>query len=207
MLLLAFQPTRSGVSTVHRLLIAWNTAFRPGNEAARRTVRASLSCGIKEAKRKYTNRIAHHFSDSRETRCLWQGIQNITGHKLRPQTCDSNLTLINKQNNFFTCFEAHNRTSAQRSPPPPDDCVLSLSPASIKKSLSRISARKTGGPDNIPGRLLKECAEELTDVLTDSYNTSLSQAVVSPHASKPPPSSRFRRRPHQLASMTTAWLH
>ena len=37
---------------------------------------------------------------------------------------------------------------------------------------------KAAGPDNIPGCVLKHCAEELTDVLTDIFNTSLCQAVV-----------------------------
>ncbi len=34
------------------------------------------------------------------------------------------------------------------------------------------------GPDNIPGRVLRDCAVELTDVFTDIFNISLSQAVV-----------------------------
>ncbi|KAK3562816.1 hypothetical protein QTP86_009973 [Hemibagrus guttatus] len=33
-------------------------------------------------------------------------------------------------------------------------------------------------PDNIPGRVLRECAEQLTDVFTDIFNISLSSAVV-----------------------------
>lgn len=33
-------------------------------------------------------------------------------------------------------------------------------------------------PDNIPGRVLRDCAGELTDVFTDIFNISLSQAVV-----------------------------
>ncbi|KAL0148403.1 hypothetical protein M9458_056303 [Cirrhinus mrigala] len=47
-----------------------------------------------------------------------------------------------------------------------------------RKTLSRINPRKAAGPDNIPGRVLRECAAQLTDVLTDIFNTSLSQAVV-----------------------------
>uniref|UniRef100_A0A8C2G3L7 Reverse transcriptase domain-containing protein n=1 Tax=Cyprinus carpio TaxID=7962 RepID=A0A8C2G3L7_CYPCA len=45
-------------------------------------------------------------------------------------------------------------------------------------SFSRINARKAPGPDNIPGRVLRDCAAELTDVFTDIFNISLSQAVV-----------------------------
>ncbi len=55
---------------------------------------------------------------------------------------------------------------------------MTLSPDSVRRSLSRINARKAPGPDNIPGRVLRDCAVELTDVFTDIVNISLSQAVV-----------------------------
>ncbi len=58
------------------------------------------------------------------------------------------------------------------------DQVLCLSPADVRKTLSRINPRKAAGPDNIPGCVLRDCAAQLTDVLTDIFNTSLSQAVV-----------------------------
>ncbi len=71
-----------------------------------------------------------------------------------------------------------NDTSAQKLPTPPNDQALCLSPADVRKTLSSINPRKAAGPDNIPGRVLKDCAEQLTDVLTDIFNTSLSQAVI-----------------------------
>ncbi len=55
---------------------------------------------------------------------------------------------------------------------------MTLSPDSVRRSLSRINACKAPGPDNIPGRVLRDCAVELTDVFTDIFNNSLSQAVV-----------------------------
>ncbi len=74
---------------VHRLLKARNAAFRAGDEEGLKTARANLSRGIREAKRQYSRRIAHRFSDSRDTWSLWQGIQTITDYKPPPQTCDS----------------------------------------------------------------------------------------------------------------------
>ncbi len=55
---------------------------------------------------------------------------------------------------------------------------MTLSPDSVRRSLSRINARQAPGPDNIPGHVLRDCAVELTDVFTDIFNISLSQAVV-----------------------------
>ena len=143
-----------------------------------RTARANLSRGIREAKRQYSRRIAHSFSDSRDSRSLWRGLQTITDYKPPPQTCDSTTSLLNELNGFFARFEAHNSMPAQKSPPPPGEQVITLSPDSVRRTLRRINARKAPGPDNIPGRVLKDCAAELTDVFTDIFNISLSQAVV-----------------------------
>ncbi|KAI3352327.1 hypothetical protein L3Q82_005293 [Scortum barcoo] len=94
------------------------------------------------------------------------------------QTCDSSTSLLNKLNDFFARFEAHSSTPEQKSPPPPGEQVLTLSPDSVRRTLSRINARKASGPGNIPGRVLRDCAGELTDVFTDIFNISLSQAVI-----------------------------
>ncbi|KAK2918691.1 hypothetical protein Q8A73_003062 [Channa argus] len=163
---------------VYRLLKTRNAAFRAGDEVGLRTARANLSPGIREAKRQYSRRIAHQFSNSRDTRSLWQGIQTITDYRPPPRTCDSKISLLNEVNTFFARFEKQNSSTAQKNPPPPGDQVLMLTPDSVRRSFSRINARKTPGPDNIPGRVLRDCAAELTNVFTDIFNISLRQAVV-----------------------------
>ncbi len=95
-----------------------------------------------------------------------------------PQACDDDTSLPDALNHFYSRFEMQNDTSAQKLPTPPNDQALCLSPADVRKTLSRINPRKAAGPDNIPGRVLKDCAEQLTHVLTDIFNTSLSQAVI-----------------------------
>ncbi len=87
-------------------------------------------------------------------------------------------SLLNKLNTFFARFEAQNSSTAQKTTPPPGNQVMTLSPDNVRRYLSRINARKAPGPDNIPGRVLRDCAVELTDVFTDIFNISLSQAVV-----------------------------
>ncbi|KAI3375348.1 hypothetical protein L3Q82_021842, partial [Scortum barcoo] len=44
--------------------------------------------------------------------------------------------------------------------------------------LKRINTRKAPGPDGIPGRALKVCADQLADVFADIFNVSLLQSVV-----------------------------
>ncbi len=161
---------------VRGLLKTRDEAFRSGDKAALKTARANLSCGIKNAKRSHAQKINNHFTDSRDT--LWQAIQTITDYKPPPQACDDDPSLPDTLNHFYSRFEMQNDTPAQKLPTPPNDQALCLSAADVRKTLSRINPRKAAGPDNIPGRVLKDCAAQLTDVLTEIFNTSLSQAVV-----------------------------
>ena len=163
---------------VHRLLKARNKAFRAGDEAGLRTARANLSRGIRQAKRDHTHKVVSHFNDSKDAQSLWKGIQAITDYKPAPRSCESDTTLLNNLNSFYARFDAQNNTQPQKTTPPPHDQPLHLTAASVKRTLSAINTRKAAGPDNIPGRVLKDCAEELKDVFTDIFNTSLKQATV-----------------------------
>ncbi|KAL0190088.1 hypothetical protein M9458_017187, partial [Cirrhinus mrigala] len=163
---------------VRRLLKIRDEAFRSGDRAALKTARANLSHGIKKAKHQYAQKINNNFSDSKDTRSLWQAIQTITDYKPLPQASDDDTSLPDALNHFYSRFEIQNNTPAQKLHTSPNDQVLCLSAADVRKTLSRINPRKAAGPDNIPGRVLRECAAQLTDVLTDIFNTSLSQAVV-----------------------------
>ncbi|KAK3506713.1 hypothetical protein QTP70_016250 [Hemibagrus guttatus] len=81
-------------------------------------------------------------------------------------------------NSFYTRFEARNDTTVRKTIPPPENQVLCLTTADMRKTLRRINPRKAAGPDNVPGRVLRECAEQLVDVFTDIFNISLSSAIV-----------------------------
>ncbi|KAI3368906.1 hypothetical protein L3Q82_025426 [Scortum barcoo] len=73
-----------------------------------------------------------------------------------------------------------------RTPPPAPDspphqenrAPQGVTAAEVRRTLQRINPRKAAGPDNISGRVLKGCAYQLTEVLTDIFNTSLQQAAV-----------------------------
>ncbi|KAI3354853.1 hypothetical protein L3Q82_004545 [Scortum barcoo] len=69
-------------------------------------------------------------------------------------------------------------TPALMTPPPAGEEPLRVTAAEVRRTLQRINPRKAAGPDNISGRVLKGCAYQLTEVLTDIFNTSLQQAAV-----------------------------
>ncbi|KAK2875617.1 hypothetical protein Q8A73_024027 [Channa argus] len=51
-------------------------------------------------------------------------------------------------------------------------------PISATQTTSRVNPWKSAGPDNIPGRVLRECAEQLADVFANIFNISLRSNVV-----------------------------
>ncbi|KAK3540831.1 hypothetical protein QTP86_002361 [Hemibagrus guttatus] len=112
-----------------------------------------------------------HSGDSRR---MWQGIQVITNYKTTLPACDNDASLPDTLNDFYTWFEAQNNVAAKKTIPPPNDQVLYLYTADVKRTLCRVNPWKSAGPDNIPGRVLRECAEQLADVFTDIFNISLS---------------------------------
>ncbi|KAK3521384.1 hypothetical protein QTP70_004133 [Hemibagrus guttatus] len=96
-------------------------------------------------------------------------------HQVSP-ACDSDAFLPDAINNFYTQFEAWNDVTARKTIPPPEDQVVCLTTADVRKTLRRVNPRKAARPDNIPG--LKECAEQLVDVFTDIFNISLKSSIV-----------------------------
>ncbi|KAF7692576.1 hypothetical protein HF521_010186, partial [Silurus meridionalis] len=165
-------------ANVRALLKQRDSAFRTGDKAALKTARAKLSRAIREAKRAHAKKIHDHFQDSGDTRRMWQGIQVITNYKTTSPACDRDASLPDALNDFYARFEVQNNVVARKTIPPPTDQVLCLTTAEVRKTLCRVNPRKSAGPDNIPGRVLRECAEQLADVFTDIFNISLSSNVV-----------------------------
>ncbi|KAK1788023.1 hypothetical protein P4O66_016497 [Electrophorus voltai] len=50
--------------------------------------------------------------------------------------------------------------------------------ADVRRTLHGVNPRKAAGPDNILGHVLRECVDQLADVLTDIFNISLSCTIV-----------------------------
>ncbi|KAK1788810.1 hypothetical protein P4O66_002619 [Electrophorus voltai] len=70
-----------------------------------------------------------------------------------------------------------NNVAVEKSIPPQNDQVLCLTAADVRHTLRGVNPQKAAGSD-ILGRVLKECADQLADVLTDIFNISLSCTVV-----------------------------
>jgi len=162
---------------VRSLLKARDSAFRSGDKVALRAARRELVDGIRNAKATYALRIQDHFYTN-DPRSMWRGIKSITGYKGKDAECPLDPSLPDELNAFYARFDLSNSSKSTKLTIPPGETSISVSAEEVRTMLRRINPRKAAGPDNIPGRVLKECAQELTGVLTDIFNLSLSLATV-----------------------------
>ncbi len=98
---------------VRGLLKTRDKAFRSGVKPVLKTARVNLSCGIKNAKRSYDQKIYNHFTDSRDTWSLWQAIQTVTDYKPPSQACDDDTSFPDALYNYYSRFEMQNDTPAK----------------------------------------------------------------------------------------------
>ncbi|KAI3376028.1 hypothetical protein L3Q82_016561 [Scortum barcoo] len=144
---------------------------------ALRAARRQLTAGVKRAKAAYAQRIQGHFM-SNDPRSMWRGIKCITDYNTRDAQCPRDPSLPDALNNFYTpALMIRNTSPSTRFTPPPGEEPLSVTAAEVRRTLQRINPCKAAGPDNLSGRVLKGCAHQLTEVLTDIFNTSLQQAA------------------------------
>lgn len=170
---------------VRKMIKARYTAFKSGDKESLRTAKANLKRAIKSAKRAYNQKTQDRFHDPSKPGNMLKGIGANTNHKIAPSpVSEADADFLNELNNLFERFEELNTTPTKKSTPHETENVLCLDTADVRTSLRRVNTHKAPGPDNIPGRVLRDCADQLACVLTDIFNTSLDQATV-PSCFKP----------------------
>ncbi|GAA6107799.1 D(3) dopamine receptor, partial [Tachysurus ichikawai] len=68
-----------------------------------------------------------------------QGIQAITNYKTASPACDNDASLPDALNDFYTRFEVQNNVAARKTIPPPNDQILCLSMADVRRILSELT--------------------------------------------------------------------
>lgn len=67
----------------------------------------------------------------------------------------------------------------ERPPLAPNNQVLHLTRADVRKALLKVNPWRAAGPDNVPDWILRECTDQVAGALIDIFNTFLSTAVGS----------------------------
>ena len=75
----------------------------------------------------------------------------------------------------------------------------------VRRVFKQVDTRKAAGPDEIAGRVLRVCADQLAPVFTVIFNLSLAQSII-PTCFKMSTIIPIPKRPSQHAKTTIALL-
>ncbi|KAK3506423.1 hypothetical protein QTP70_002694 [Hemibagrus guttatus] len=162
---------------VQRLLGERNIAFRSGNRTLYSSARANLKRGMREAKSDYRRRIEDHLNNSRQ---VWQGVWHLTNYRANLGAADGDATLAEELNLFFARFYVEPPETATVQPMVHSSFTLTAEEHEVRRTLRAVNPRKAVRPDGIPGRVLKDCANQLGGVFTMIFNQSFSQSTIPP---------------------------
>ena len=172
---------------IKHLVAARQNAFASGNKIRFRSLRNKVIREITSAKQSY---YAGRIRDMQKTNPgKWhREIRNLANCKKEdltlhvPDHDSSNFKLIaNVINNYFAGFsQAQVPLNFDTLPAylPSPSPAPQVQPWTVYKELRRTSVTKSGGPDDLPARIIKEFAYELSFPVTNILNTSFSQAIV-----------------------------
>ncbi|KAI3362875.1 hypothetical protein L3Q82_001924 [Scortum barcoo] len=148
--------------------VIWRSTGSPGTHSWR---------AISSAKRQYRDKVESHYKGS-NTRSMWAGLKTLTDYKKKISSAEvMSASLPDELNTFYARFESTS-PAVEVQKAQEDHCPPVISRADVCRTLKRINTRKAPGPDGIPGRALKVCADQLADVFADIFNMSLLQSVV-----------------------------
>lgn len=156
---------KRGLSVPGGILYKSTMTFRTGDKTALREARNNFTAGINRAKATYSQWIQEHLKTN-DFHQMWKRLKDLTDYrsKIYYSATVSDPFLLHALNSFFAHFEENNSTASMKIIPPADGQVLSLTTTAVKRTLQKVNPRKATVPDGIPGRELKKCSSQLTDL-------------------------------------------
>ena len=158
---------------------AKNEAFKSGNHQSFAKAKYELKRTIHKAKTAYGAKLEEQFS-SNDTRSVWQGLQEATNYKVKPNSNINDPNLPDKLNEFYCRFDHANNCPIPELPNLNDDLdpLFVVKESEVRSLFKKQNVRKAAGPDGVPPVVLKTCADQLAPVFSYVFNSSLSQRKV-----------------------------
>jgi len=156
------------------------TAFLKGDNELLREKRKELRSQIKKAKLDFKNKVESRLNMG-NAKQAWDGLNTMMGRETRkPMYHSQGVFFAENLNVFFSRFDRGTCTTECdricRDIPTYENIILKEHETAA--SLACIKPNKAPGPDGLKGRVLKDCAFQLTGVLTKLFQLLLNEKVV-----------------------------
>ncbi|XP_075911483.1 uncharacterized protein LOC142906815 [Petromyzon marinus] len=169
---------------LRRLRLEKEEAFRSGDRDRFKESKNRFSKAVREAKRLYSERLKHQFSTN-DAASVWRGLRQITNYKPRAPHTTNDSRLANDLNEFYCRFERQldcpePPLPTQEAPSPTNttETTISFQEGEVNRLFKRQNPRKAAGPDSVSPATLRHCADQLSPVFTNIFNTSLETCHV-----------------------------
>ncbi|KAK3537244.1 hypothetical protein QTP70_004664 [Hemibagrus guttatus] len=178
---------------LRRLRSEKEAAFRSGDRGKYKETKYRFSEEVRKAKTEHGERMQQQFQTN-DSASVWKGLKAITNYKPRAPHSVNDLRLANSLNEYYCRFERqwnspdppqsspHQLSPTQlhtsATPHPPPLTPLTIKEEEVNRLFKRLNTRKATGPDSVSPSLLKHCANQLSPVFTDIFNTSLETCHV-----------------------------
>ncbi|KAK3568336.1 hypothetical protein QTP86_004230 [Hemibagrus guttatus] len=178
---------------LRRLRSEKEAAFRSGDRGKYKEAKYRFSEEVRKAKTEHGERMQQQFQTN-DSASVWKGLKAITNYKPRAPHSVNDLRLANSLNEYYCRFERqwnspdppqsspHQLSPTQlhtsATPHPPPLTPLTIKEDEVNRLFKRLNTRKATGPDSVSPSLLKHCANQLSPVFTDIFNTSLETCHV-----------------------------
>ena len=106
------------------------------------------------------------------------GIATLTSNEKTMEDSKSKAEALNQQ--FVSDFTNENTQNQPelKGEPSPEKSKLEITEEGIRKILCNVNPKKANGPDNIPNRVLKECATNIAPYITSIFKKSYEEGSV-----------------------------
>ncbi|XP_077985174.1 uncharacterized protein LOC144439815 [Glandiceps talaboti] len=175
-------------SSLKHILQLKQAAYREGNAERTSEVGKQLITEIYKKKVEYKHKLENQFSTN-NTRDTWRGLQTITDYK----SSTGKLTVTNEKafaeelNEFYARFDRDenekkltNELLLLDNEDENQEERIVVNVDEVVKQFKSLNVRKTAGPDNITGKLLKECCTQLAPIFSRLFQLSIDTHTV-PH--------------------------
>ncbi|KAK1801020.1 hypothetical protein P4O66_004683 [Electrophorus voltai] len=91
-----------------------------------------------------------------------------------------NASLADELNFFFARYDVKTAETDTLTPPSSNSHFSTVQEHEMRRVLKAVFPRKGASPDGVSGRVLKECADQLSEVFMKIFNLSLSKSIIPP---------------------------
>ncbi|PIK39885.1 hypothetical protein BSL78_23277 [Apostichopus japonicus] len=157
--------------------------FGKGDHEGLKKIRSKLKRIIREERAAYKDKVEGHFTGGNMKR-VWEGVRLMSGYNNKPKSCllpRVDEDYANELNCFYNRFDRQDFSAEHddfQQQFANSDCDITVTEDEVRRHLSRLHSSKAAGPDKLSPRVLKQCAIQLSNILTYIFNQSFTTRVI-----------------------------